>query len=826
MTETTINTQGGAGITGNVAAGTFIGHDQIIVISGYTGADLERVLAEVRALLATGQATLCAHPAAERLTITAPTGPSVLLSGEAASALATVAAQQGDVTAYLAALLVHPRYGRWAAQFVPLAGTLTVQERPPHWAEIPPEFTLLELHGEGAQRQLRRIPLDDITEATAQHAALALLGEPGSGKTTVLYKLALEAARAGLNGEGAKVPLYLPLADYRDYPTPHAFVAARWRQLVGREDLDVYLRAGRLLLLCDALNEMPFRDDRDYRARVGAWRRFIAEWPGNQVLISCRSRDYSEPLGLHQVEIQRLDDDRVRDFLTKYVPTHAEAAWARLAGSPLLDLVRNPYYLWMLAYLVEQGGVWPERPATLFRGFVQTLLGREAQRSHPDWPGADAVEAALAALAESLQPLGQGTRLPRAELEVRIPAEVTTDAGTVAVAAATVVRLGLAATLLDTERAPDAPEQVRFYHHQLQEYFAARALVTRFTAGESLAERWRQPRRQCEMPDPGPLGDYEPLPPPPTTGWEEPTLLAAGLAPDPAAFVEAVRAANPVLAARCLTEGRLELPEVRKQVQADLLREVGDRRVHLRARLAAGEALGTVGDPRFTEVQVAGQRVLLPPLVAVPAGTYRLGSSRWEVLRLALRGFAQARDELPRHPVDLPAYYIGRYPVTNAEYACFVAAGGYTEARYWRTAAARAWLRGEGGDAALEEWLGLWRQVQADPEQVLAQLKRAGVTPRQLDGWRQLAQMSEGEVRAFFEKEQLQRPLDRPAYWDDARYNQPGQPVVGVTWYEARAYCAWLEGRLREVAGALTVWEGGRLSPLALPQVGLSLIHI
>jgi len=322
------------------------------------------------------------------------------------------------------------------------------------------------------------------------------------------------------------------------------------------------------------------------------------------------------------------------------------------------------------------------------------------------------------------------------------------------------------------------------------------------------------------MPDPGPLGDYEPLPPPPTTGWEEPTLLAAGLAPDPAAFVEAVRAANPVLAARCLTEGRLELPEVRKQVQADLLREVGDRRVHLRARLAAGEALGTVGDPRFTEVQVAGQRVLLPPLVAVPAGTYRLGSSRWEVLRLALRGFAQARDELPRHPVDLPAYYIGRYPVTNAEYACFVAAGGYTEARYWRTAAARAWLRGEGGDAVLEEWLGLWRQLQADPEQVLAQLKRAGVTPRQLDGWRQLAQMSEGEVRAFFEKKQLQRPLDRPAYWDDARYNQPGQPVVGVTWYEARAYCAWLEGRLREVAGALTVWEGGRLSPLALPQVG------
>jgi formylglycine-generating enzyme required for sulfatase activity len=67
---------------------------------------------------------------------------------------------------------------------------------------------------------------------------------------------------------------------------------------------------------------------------------------------------------------------------------------------------------------------------------------------------------------------------------------------------------------------------------------------------------------------------------------------------------------------------------------------------------------------------------LVPPVCDVPAGSFLMGSDK--------RKNPQASDiELRQPKVTLTAFQIGKYPVTVAEYTCFVR-GGYQEPRDWQ----------------------------------------------------------------------------------------------------------------------------------------------
>jgi formylglycine-generating enzyme required for sulfatase activity len=93
----------------------------------------------------------------------------------------------------------------------------------------------------------------------------------------------------------------------------------------------------------------------------------------------------------------------------------------------------------------------------------------------------------------------------------------------------------------------------------------------------------------------------------------------------------------------------------------------------------AGNTLAHLGDPR-PGVGLDPQTGL-PDIVwcEVAAGTFLMGSDK-------KRDPQAYGDELPQHEVTLSAYSIGKFPITNAQYAAFVEAYGYRERRYWTEA--------------------------------------------------------------------------------------------------------------------------------------------
>ena len=615
-----------------------------------------------------------------------------------------------------------------------------------------------------AQREIQRVRLDDLQEGVEKYPCITLLGDPGSGKTTAIEMLALRLAHKGLKSDPGRpglLPLSLRLSEFEAGMEVEDFIVQGWSgSLQGNHwgagelaaNLEGYLDQGRLFLLLDALNEMPREQ---YNDRVGRLRQFIDRWQvnGNRFLVSCRVLDYGEELqGLQRIEILPLNDNQVQHFVMSEITAGdrtCEVLWSLLleAGSDeesarvwgylatelersglskhwetitqalvpgdeskrgLLEMARNPYLLTVIIDVLldedrDQGRPDPGR-AQLMANFatIQMNWARNKVNSR-EWLDNDVQEESLSVLAFEMQRRASfGTLVKTEHVKAVMPETVQPDPQWPPVPAPPDRVLVLAASANIIEMPPDR-SSVRFYHQLLQEYFAARSMLRHDLS--SLHELWRWPWRREEMPQVGQRGEFDPLPPPPPTGWEETTVLTAEIASGRhGELMRHLIDANPVLAGRCLHEARMNVEDTtRDAVTGALLATIAQPGISLRVRISAGDVLGYLGDPRLGE------------LVTVPAGAFLMGSE--------LHG--------PPHEVSLPEYRIAKFPVTHAEYARFLESGGYEDRRWWTEA-----------------------------------------------GWKWKGNTTE------------------PEYWDDQWFSKPNYPVVGVSWYEAAAYCRWQSAEL------------------------------
>ncbi len=224
-----------------------------------------------------------------------------------------------------------------------------------------------------------------------------ILGEPGSGKSTLCRVVARKVARDGLLGPA---PLQLCVRELRPEDRGESLLELVARQLrrrnvleVGEPVLSELCEAGRALLLVDGLDE----------ASTSSWKiefidqlhAFAVRYPLVPLVITSRKVDYCEapldPQRFTTLHLEPFDDTRLDQFIVRWyavaIPDEAERAQglsslrAALEARPQArELARNPLLatLVVLVHYSEATGELPARRADLFRLCVELLVR--------DWP--------------------------------------------------------------------------------------------------------------------------------------------------------------------------------------------------------------------------------------------------------------------------------------------------------------------------------------------------------------------------------------------------------------------------------------------------------
>lgn len=676
-------------------------------------------------------------------------------------------------------------------------------------------LTLTLDRGENEQQRWHRVeepPMKDLREAlekAKEHPALVLLGAPGSGKSTLLRRLQLDHCADALRDPKEtddRISFFIQLSDYKGKPGPRKWLTTAWAERYPElRPLETWLQKGRALLLLDALNEMQPQPGSSYAKLVGEWKTFTqqAARAGNRLVFSCRSLDYGAPLSSKElpvplVNLQPMTAEQTHEFLRVYAPAHEQRIWDEMDGSEQFSLYQTPYFLKLLCEQVEAAGELPKGRASLFTGFIRKTLAREtdgelfqpgallSERDHRkmtrnDWrdpfdlPERGLLIPKLSHLAFSMQENGRANDGAQVRIEYDDACALLADER-----AEDIIKAGLAMNALD-----EAREEIAFFHQLLQEYFAARRLAKEPRPALVHIE-WSVDKVSPTMEETlAGLADGDPLPPPPQTGWEETTLTAGPMAKDPQAFIRDLIPHNLPLAGRCAASPEAKISDgLKREIQQALIARTQDMKADPRARISAGEALGLIGDPRFELRSGPYGDYLAPPLVDIPGGIYPMGDddSDYDV-------------EKPAHTVELAPFQIGQFPVTNAEYKFFIDAGGYKDEQWWDTAEALAWLRGEASvEGVKEQWRDNRKQFQSWSEEYIRGLVTQNrITSRQAEEWITIRNWTDEEFERWLDELHPSGKIyHQPRFWDDSQFNNPSQPVVGLSWFEARAYCNWL----------------------------------
>lgn len=603
-----------------------------------------------------------------------------------------------------------------------------------------------------------------VLEAVAASRCVVLLGDPGSGKSTFVNHLvhALASRRLPEGWPAAKqsgarhlpVPVPVILRDFAQKPPGGRGTAKHLTDFLQQwladeclgfvwPELERSLGDGRAVVLLDGLDELASSEARRFTAE--AVTAFAERYPRARIVVTCRVLSYQDAAlqlrGFEAYTVAPLTTAQIDTFIGAWYEELARLGRAQpgessrlrhaVTRADLLALARNPLLLTVMAQLDASDGKLPDARALLYERTIELLLMKwddtrlteagcgERVSVLLDEAGARSSDllAALSKLAYAAQERG-GSGKDTADIDgyslltALSGIHPTKPARSLDWATRLVEIIKLRAGLL-IERAPG---RFAFPHRTFQEYLAGAHLASE---PMSFASK---------------VAQLDPV------QFREPILLAAGRFAHIARSMDVV-----ILAAGRLCPERLVDDEVswrRAWLAGELVAEVGAARFEadelgtrtravVRRRLVellersslkaverakAGDALGRIGDPRFSEEPwgLPGDGAL--GFVAVPAGTFVMGSDKQQDPEAY-------GDEAPAHRVDLPRYFLGRYPVTVGQFRRFVAS------RPGSVEGERRWEHWPANRPVVDV---TWIEAMAYCEWLTEELQRSNATPEPL----------------------------------------------------------------------------------------------